>query len=82
MIYSALDAKLGYSEEELSSKGYPSRGESAVRGGKYVNRISEYEARPEVDDLLARARLFQRTVEDVKGDSYLGGLPGHPEGLA
>jgi len=84
MIYSALDKDLGFSEEELERNGYPSVGESYQRGGKYVNRITEFEARPEVNDVLARARLWQRVVEDVKAekDGRMKSLPGHPEGLA
>ncbi len=38
-------------------------------GSKFVNRnIADATRRPEVDDVLARSRLWQRAMEDVKAE--------------
>lgn len=66
IIHAALDPSLGLPAERLKEGKKLEIGESAKFGGKFVNRNIVDNRRPEVDDPLARARLWQRTLEDVK----------------
>ncbi|KAE8213348.1 hypothetical protein CF327_g3129 [Tilletia walkeri] len=68
----------GFPAGELD-QGYPAPGRSAEVGGKYINRIEERDPRPEVLDVLARSRLWQRVLEDLKVKEHGLGqdLPGH-----
>ncbi|KAK0525787.1 hypothetical protein OC834_005036 [Tilletia horrida] len=68
----------GFPAAELEA-GYPAVGKSAEYGGKYINRITESDPRPEVFDVLARSRLWQRVLEDlkIKEHGLAQDLPGH-----
>ncbi|KAL9937217.1 hypothetical protein V8E36_003626 [Tilletia maclaganii] len=78
LTYAGYHHAFGFSESELE-QGYPAIGRSAELGGKYINRIYERDPRPEVLDVLARSRLWQRTMEDLKAKELGLGqdLPGH-----
>jgi len=77
MLHAAFDNSAGFTQKELSSRP-PSKGESFGKGGKYFNRITEENPRPEVGDSLARSRLWQRVVEDVKAveNGWMTGFEG------
>lgn len=66
IIHAALDPSLGLPVALTKGGKKPQVGESAKFGGKFVNRNFADIRRPEVDDPLARSRLWQRVLEDVQ----------------
>lgn len=65
IIHAALEPSLGLPSKLTKGGTKPAVGESAKFGGKFVNRNIVDIRRPEVDDVLARSRLWQRVLEDV-----------------
>ncbi|CAO1636687.1 unnamed protein product [Sympodiomycopsis kandeliae] len=70
ILHSALRPDLGLPQEFLSSDGkVPNvpQGKTASIGGQFVRRIdANYYKRPECEDALIRARIWQRVLEDLK----------------
>jgi len=83
IIYAALEPSLGLPAEFTKSGKKPEVGESAKFGGKFVNRNIVGARRPEVDDPLARSRLWQRVLEDVQAAKHglAKDLPDHLESV-
>ncbi|KAF6767170.1 Short-chain dehydrogenase/reductase SDR [Kalmanozyma brasiliensis GHG001] len=84
IVHAALAPELGVPKEMLREKSKLEKGESAKWGGKFVNRnVVDATRRPEVDDVLARSRLWQRVWEDVEAEKRGLGkdLPGHLESV-
>lgn len=84
IVNAALNPHLGL--PTALAKGSLSKlevGESAKFGGKFVNRNLVDIRRPEVDDPLCRARLWQRVLEDldVKSRKLATDLPDHLESI-
>ncbi|CEH18184.1 Dehydrogenases with different specificities (related to short-chain alcohol dehydrogenases) [Ceraceosorus bombacis] len=82
IVNAAVNPALGFSEKQLA-KGTPFIGESAKIGGKFLMRLKESDHRPEVNDPIATARLWQRVLEDVKAAErgVADDLPGPAPGL-
>ncbi|SPO22169.1 uncharacterized protein UTRI_02177_B [Ustilago trichophora] len=84
IVYAALDPALGL-PKQLTKGGNTKveKGESAKWGGKFINRNKVDIRRPEVDDVLARSRLWQRVLEDVGAvkRGVAADLPGHLESV-
>lgn len=82
ILNGALHPQFGFRPSELQDHE-PFQGESAQRGGNYIDRDTAKVPRPEVEDVLARSRLWQRTLEDIKADKRGLGkdVPGHLTGL-
>ncbi len=83
IIHAALSPSLGLPAALTTSKTKPAVGESALFGGKFVNRDIVDIRRPEVDDPLARSRLWQRVLEDVQAAKrgVAKDLPDHPDSI-
>lgn len=83
ILYGALHPQFGFRPSELQDDRVPFQGESAERGGNYIDRDTAKVPRPEVEDVLARSRLWQRTMEDLKVEERGLGkdVPGHLTGL-
>lgn len=83
IIHAALDPTLGLPAAMTKSEKKPEVGESAKFGGKFVNRNIVDIRRPEVDDVLARSRLWQRVLEDVQAvkRGLAKDIPGHLESV-
>lgn len=83
IIHAALEPSLGLPSAMTKGAKKVEPGESAKWGGKFVNRNIVDIRRPEVDDPLARARLWQRVLEDVKAEKRGVGkdLPDHLESI-
>lgn len=64
LLDAALNPAKGLSPAQIAAG--PAPGVSALVGGKFYNRCRAATPRPETRDPLARARLFQRTFEDLK----------------
>lgn len=84
ILYGALHPKYGLRPSQTDAEfpnAYKSlpKGTSADRGGHYISRDEAQPARPECYDMLARSRLWQRTLEDIKADErgLTKALPGH-----
>ncbi|KAJ1028407.1 hypothetical protein NDA16_001574 [Ustilago loliicola] len=83
IVHAALEPSLGLPRALTKEDKKPEPGESAKFGGKFVNRNVVDIRRPEVDDPLARARLWQRVLEDVATEKRGVGkdLPDHLESI-
>lgn len=83
IIHAALEPSLGLPKEFTKKGTKPEKGESAKWGGKFVNRNLVDIRRPEVDDVLARSRLWQRVLEDVQAAKrgLAADLPDHLESV-
>ncbi|CAO1620879.1 unnamed protein product [Parajaminaea phylloscopi] len=94
ILHSALRPDLGLPAHVLATvkgkSGPPTvaQGETIRYGGLWVNRITPHWTRPECQDALVRARLWQRVLEDLKADdpsadadALTYGLPKHPAGI-
>ncbi|CDS82433.1 uncharacterized protein SPSC_03252 [Sporisorium scitamineum] len=83
IIHAALDPSLGLPKALTKGGKKPQIGESAKFGGKFVNRHVADIRRPEVDDPLARSRLWQRVLEDVQAAKrgVARDLPDHLESI-
>lgn len=96
------DEKASLQSSSSSSLALPlpiPTGLTATIGGQFINRThARFPQRPECDDALIRARLWQRVLEDLKlspatgagasagakrdPDGLTKGLPEHPQGVA
>ncbi|SNX82846.1 uncharacterized protein MEPE_01552 [Melanopsichium pennsylvanicum] len=86
IIYAALDPALGLPCQYLQNQAKQKKlqlGESAKWGGKFINRNKVDIRRPEVDDILARSRLWQRVLQDVQASkrNVATDLPDHLESV-
>jgi hypothetical protein len=88
ILHAALRPDLGLPREYIGPKRISNvpQGVSASVGGQFVRRTTvNYHRRPEADDPLIRARLWQRVLEDLKtsesDDKLAGDLPGHTEAI-
>lgn len=83
IIHTALEPSLGLPSALTKSGKKPQPGESAKFGGKFINRNFVDIRRPEVDDPLARSRLWQRVLEDVQAAKrgVAKDLPDHLESI-
>ncbi|SJX62072.1 uncharacterized protein SRS1_10716 [Sporisorium reilianum f. sp. reilianum] len=83
IVHAALDPSLGLPAALTKGGTKPQPGESAHFGGKFVNRNFADIRRPEVDDPLARSRLWQRVLEDVQAAKrgVASDLPDHLESI-
>lgn len=87
ILYGALHPRFGLRSSELdevSKNASPNtaiaKGLTAQVGGHYIQRDRVETPRPECFDRLARSRLWQRTIEDIKAEQrgLIRDLPGHP----
>lgn len=83
IIHAALEPSLGLPKKLTSARNKLAVGESAKFGGKFINRNFVDIRRPEVDDVLARSRLWQRVLEDVAAAKrgVAADLPDHYESV-
>lgn len=98
ILHASLRPDLGLPSHVLSTSKNGSKvplvaeGESARYGGKFLNRVTVSWTRPEAEDSLVRARLWQRVLEDLKvekiggakaenGEELASDLPKHTPGL-
>lgn len=79
ITHAALHPAYGFTPAQLTE--YPARGESAKIGGLFFNRTKPGITRPEVDDPVATARLFERALQDVGGKEVAEDVPGAAPGL-
>lgn len=91
ILYGALHPAFGLRPSQIDDLakdgGAPNtalpKGLTSLHGGHYIQRDQAEEPRPEAFDRLARSRLWQRTLEDVKAKErgLANDLPGHPAGV-
>lgn len=90
LLYGALHPSFGLRPSELeklpknaNANTSIAKGLTAQIGGHYIQRDRAETPRPECFDRLARSRLWQRTLEDLKAEQrgLIKELPGHPVDL-